>query len=169
MAMVLGIVGILGFFPGNTGAVWGLGALLIVLNFIYNITVSPACTSTPSGCELLTLNQGYTIVGELPSTRVRQQSVVVNRAVYLGVGVVIQQLVPRMLSPEEWNWGGRCGLFFLGTNLISTLYCYLRLSETKGRTYGELEILFIDKVPARKFASTRVDGEWHPMTLLYDG
>lgn len=52
MAMVLGIVGILGFFPGNTGAVWGLGALLIVLNFIYNITVGPACTSTPPCCEL---------------------------------------------------------------------------------------------------------------------
>lgn len=69
-----------------------------------------------------------------------------------------------MLSPEEWNWGGRCGLFFLGTNLISTLYCYFRLPETKGRTYGELEILFSDKVPARKFASIRVDGECNPIT-----
>ena len=95
----------------------------------------------------------------MPATRVRQQSVVLARAVYLIVGVVIQQLVPRMLSPQEWNWGGRLGLFFLGTNLLSFAYCYFRLPETKGRTYGELEILFGDKVPARRFASTKVDGE----------
>ncbi|WVW85182.1 hypothetical protein I302_107220 [Kwoniella bestiolae CBS 10118] len=142
MAIALGVIGILGFFPNNHGAIWGLGVLLIILNFVYNITVGPTC---------------YTIVGELPSTRVRQQSVVIARAVYLCVGVVIQQLVPRMLSPEEWNWGGRCGLFFLGTNLISTAYCYFRLPDTRGRTYGELEILFNDGVPARKFASTAVD------------
>ena len=98
-------------------------------------------------------------MGELPATRVRQQSVVIARAVYLIVGVVIQQLVPRMLSPQEWNWGARCGLFFLGTNLISLAYCYLRLPESKGRTYGELEILFEEKVPARKFSQTKVDGE----------
>jgi MFS transporter, SP family, general alpha glucoside:H+ symporter len=27
----------------------------------------------------------------------------------------------------------------------------------KGRTYGELDVLFEHKVPARKFASTKVD------------
>nr|XP_018260033.1 uncharacterized protein I303_08105 [Kwoniella dejecticola CBS 10117]OBR82191.1 hypothetical protein I303_08105 [Kwoniella dejecticola CBS 10117] len=142
MAIALGVIGILGFFPNNNGAIWGLGVLLIILNFVYNITVGPTC---------------YTIVGELPSTRVRQQSVVIARAVYLCCGVVIQQLVPRMLSPQEWNWGGRCGLFFLGTNLLSTLYCYFRLPDTRGRTYGELEILFNENIPARKFASTTVD------------
>jgi SP family general alpha glucoside:H+ symporter-like MFS transporter len=48
-----------------------------------------------------------------------------------------------MLSAQDWNWGARCGLFWLGTNLVSILYCYLRLPESKNRTYGELDILFV--------------------------
>lgn len=30
-------------------------------------------------------------------------------------------------------------------------------AETKGRTYAELDILFENKVPARKFASTKIE------------
>jgi SP family general alpha glucoside:H+ symporter-like MFS transporter len=33
----------------------------------------------------------------------------------------------------------------------------LAAAETKGRTYTELDILFENKVPARKFASTKID------------
>ena len=30
-------------------------------------------------------------------------------------------------------------------------------AETKGRTYAELDILFTNKVPARKFAKTKIE------------
>lgn len=30
-------------------------------------------------------------------------------------------------------------------------------AETKGRTYAELDILFENRVPARRFASTRIE------------
>ena len=36
-------------------------------------------------------------------------------------------------------------------------WTYFRLPEPKGRTYGELDVLFENKVSARKFAKTRVD------------
>ncbi|RYP04302.1 hypothetical protein DL765_010234 [Monosporascus sp. GIB2] len=36
--------------------------------------------------------------------------------------------------------------------------CLVReLAETKGRTYAELDILFKNRVPARRFAKTRVE------------
>jgi SP family general alpha glucoside:H+ symporter-like MFS transporter len=38
-----------------------------------------------------------------------------------------------------------------------SLGTYFRLPEPKGRTFGELDILFEDRVPARKFATTQVD------------
>lgn len=95
---------------------------------------------------------GYTIVAELPSTRVRPQSIVLARITYILSGVVCQQLAPRMLSAEAWGWGGRCGLFWLGTNIISMVYCYFRLPESKNRTYGELDVLFVSV--ARPFKST---------------
>ena len=37
------------------------------------------------------------------------------------------------------------------------IYLYFRLPETKGRTYAELDILFANHVPARKFAKTKVE------------
>jgi SP family general alpha glucoside:H+ symporter-like MFS transporter len=40
---------------------------------------------------------------------------------------------------------------------LEVLQSYFRLPEPKGRSYGELDILFEEKVPARKFKSTKVD------------
>ena len=37
------------------------------------------------------------------------------------------------------------------------MWVYFRLPEPKGRTYGELDILFEQRVSARKFATTNVD------------
>ena len=37
------------------------------------------------------------------------------------------------------------------------LWTYFRLPEPKGRTYGELDVLFENNVSAKKFASTTVD------------
>ena len=36
-------------------------------------------------------------------------------------------------------------------------WTYFRLPEPKGRTYGELDVLFERRVPARKFKTTSVD------------
>jgi hypothetical protein len=40
--------------------------------------------------------------------------------------------------------------------MLTCIWAYFRLPETKNRTYEELDILFSKKVPARKFATTDV-------------
>lgn len=65
--------------------------------------------------------------------------------------------MPRMLGVNSWNWGAKTGLFWAGLVVLILIWAYLRLPETKGRTYGELDVLFEQEVNARKFASTRVD------------
>lgn len=144
MSINLGVIGVLGCIKQTSNVAWGVGALLIVLTLIFSCTVGPAC---------------YSIVAELPSTRVRQLTVILARATYLVSGVVIQQLSPRMLGVADWNWGAKAGFFYLGTNALSCAYCYFRLPESKGRTYGQLDVLFMRGVSARKFASTNVSGE----------
>ncbi|KAM6517497.1 hypothetical protein FSOLCH5_008460 [Fusarium solani] len=56
-----------------------------------------------------------------------------------------------------WGWGAKTGLFYAGTNLLCFIWCWFRLPETKDRTFGEIDILFENKVPARKFKYTKVD------------
>ena len=58
-----------------------------------------------------------------------------------------------------WNWGGKAGLFYAGTNLLCNVWCYFRLPETKDRSFGEIDLLFENKISARKFKSTKVDRE----------
>jgi SP family general alpha glucoside:H+ symporter-like MFS transporter len=41
------------------------------------------------------------------------------------------------------------------------MWVYFRLPEPRGRTYGELDMLFEQKVSARKFAKTKVDPFGH--------
>ena len=62
-----------------------------------------------------------------------------------------------MMNPVEWNLLGKTGFFWGGTAFCIFVWSYFRLPEVKGRTYEELDILFMNEVPARKFATTHVD------------
>jgi hypothetical protein len=61
------------------------------------------------------------------------------------------------LGIAAWNWGAKTGLFYAGTNLLCNIWCWFRLPETKDRTFGEIDLLFHHRVPARKFKYTKVD------------
>ena len=68
-----------------------------------------------------------------------------------------------MLNPSAWNWGAKAGFFWAGTCALCAVWTYFRLPEPKGRTYGELDVLFERGVSARKFKTTeveRVDAEF---------
>lgn len=56
-----------------------------------------------------------------------------------------------------WNWGAKAGFFYAGTNILCLIWCWFRLPETKDRSFGEIDLLFEAKVPARKFKYTQVD------------
>ena len=62
-----------------------------------------------------------------------------------------------MLSENAWNWGSKGAFLYLGTCAILTVYFFFCLPETRNRSFGEIELLFENKVPARKFAKTKVD------------
>lgn len=61
------------------------------------------------------------------------------------------------INATAWNWRGRAGFFWAGSCLLITIWAYFRLPETKGRSPAEIDKLFMDKVPARQFASTKVE------------
>lgn len=61
------------------------------------------------------------------------------------------------MTSIAWNWGAKSALFYAGTNLLCNIWCWYRLPETKDRTFGEIDVLFDNKVSARKFKTTTVD------------
>lgn len=61
-----------------------------------------------------------------------------------------------MMSKLTESGRGKAGFFWAVSCLLCTIWAYFRLPETKGRSPAEIDRLFMDKVPARKFASTEV-------------
>jgi SP family general alpha glucoside:H+ symporter-like MFS transporter len=140
LTLLLLLVGLISI-SNSKGASWGIGSLLLVYTFTYDITVGPVC---------------YSLVAEIPSTRLKTKSIVLARNVYNVFGIVNGVIMPYMLNPTAWNWRGKAGFFWAGMCALCWLWTYFRLPEPRGRTYGELDILFEQRVAARKFAGTDV-------------
>ncbi|KAH8926173.1 maltose permease [Atractiella rhizophila] len=141
MCVVLFIIGGLGF-SNSDSAGWASGSLLIALNLAYNSTLGPIC---------------YALIAEVGSTHLRQKTVALARIAYQLMNIICGIIVPRQLSPADWNWGPKAGFFWAGSCIFCIIWCFFRLPETRGRSYAELDILFENKVPAWKFSKTQVD------------
>lgn len=142
LAGIMILTAVLGTVHPTDSTRWAIGALLIIFTFTYDITVGPVC---------------YSLVAEIGSTRLRSKTVVLARNLYNVGGIIVGILNPYMLNPTAWNLGPKSGYLWFATSCIGIVWTFFRLPEPKGRTYGELDILFEDRVPARKFKTTQVD------------
>ncbi|KAJ5905583.1 general substrate transporter [Penicillium subrubescens] len=142
--LVIGGLGVAEDFSNSSQKIqlaWAVGSLLLVYAFFYDVTIGPVC---------------YSLVAEIPSVQLRTKSVVLARASYNILNIISNIITPYMLNPSAWNWGAKAGFFYGGTCLLSVIYTYFCIPEPIGRTYGELNVLFRQKVSARKFATTQV-------------
>ncbi|KIW09858.1 hypothetical protein PV08_11959 [Exophiala spinifera] len=139
---LLMIVGGMGVAGTSRGPSLAAGTLLMIYTFVYDFTIGPVC---------------YALVADIPSTRLKIKTVVLARNLYNVGGIINNTLMPRMLLNTEWNWGAKTGFFWAGACALLFVYMYFRLPEPKGRTYGEMDVLFENKVSARKFRTANVD------------
>lgn len=93
-------LGIMGSVPVSeeTTAI-GIAVMLLLANFTFKIALGPI---------------GFTIVGEMPSGRVRAQTIVLGRICYVAGGLAVNQLIPRMINPTAWVGPGlkKCRIAF---------------------------------------------------------
>jgi SP family general alpha glucoside:H+ symporter-like MFS transporter len=122
--------------------VYATGALLLVFTLVYDVTVRTVA---------------YSIDVEIPSDRLRTKAIVLYVNLYNVMGTINGVITPYMLNPSAWRWRGKAGFFWAGLRFLYPVWTYFRLPEPKGRTYGELDILFEKKASARKFAKAVVD------------
>ena len=126
----------------NSQAQWAIGSMLLIWTFVYDSTVGPVC---------------FSLVTEIPSTRLKTKTVVLSRNTFNVFCIIGNIITPRMLNPTAWNWRAKSGFFWAGTGFLCLVWTYFRVPEPKDRTYAELDLLFEQKVSARKFKSTPVD------------
>ncbi|CZT10456.1 related to alpha-glucoside transport protein [Rhynchosporium graminicola] len=143
--LIVGIVGFAAKEKDKTTVAYVTAAFLIVVQCIFKVSLGPAT---------------YVVVGEMASNRVRAQTIVLGRAVYVCCGIVVQQINPRMLNTKKdgaWGLGAKTGIVYFGLCFVWSAYVWFCLPETKNRSFADLDYLFQKKVDARKFTTTPVD------------
>lgn len=140
------LIGVLSILPSNSSLRWSIAALLLSFTITYNATIGPIC---------------YAIVPEIPSARLRTRTVCLARISYNTLGISANIVTPMMLNPTAWGWGGKMGFFWSGTCSLGIVWSWFRLPEPKGKNFDEINVLFEERVPARKFKSTIVTLQGH--------
>lgn len=142
MAVILFIIGFLNIRTGQSGVGLSQAVLTLLWTFIFQLTVGQL---------------GWALPAEMGSTRLRQKTICLARNSYYVVSVISQVLQPYFMNPTQWNLKGYTGFFWGSTALAVGVWAFFRLPETKGRSFEELDVLFANEVPARKFKQQCVD------------
>lgn len=137
LAFLLFMIGIFDVIPGSSAVpVYGQVACIILFSFIYLLTLGPT---------------SYTLLSEVSSSRLRSRTIGLGIVVQSIFGIILNIVIPLMISPDAANLKGKIGFIFGGTTLISFVWIFFRVPETKGRGFRELDSMFELKVSARRF------------------
>ncbi|RQM05142.1 hypothetical protein DH86_00003150 [Scytalidium sp. 3C] len=136
MTVILFVIGFLDFGRANSGAVWAQATLMDIWTFIYQMTIGPIC---------------FVIISEVSATRLRSKTIAISTAIQATATIVFTVAMPYMLNTDEADWRGKAGYLFGAISLVCCVWCWLRIPETRRRTFEELDILFEKKVPSRQF------------------
>ncbi|KAK3364643.1 general substrate transporter [Lasiosphaeria hispida] len=89
--------------------------------------------------------------GEIPSQRLRSYTFGMAAAVgFLGAWITTFT-APYFINPSALNWGPKYGYIWFPSCFIALIWVFIFLPETKGRTLEEIDEMFEQRLPARKF------------------
>lgn len=135
-------IGILNIWTENDTVAMSQAVLTLVWTFVFQLSIGQL---------------GWALPAEVGSTRLRQRTVCLARNTYYMAFVVAQTLQPFFMNPTQWNMKGYTGFFWGTTAMLTWIWAFFRLPETKNRTYEELDRLFARNTPTWKFETAVVD------------
>lgn len=93
----------------------------------------------------------HAVAAEIPTQRLRDKTYAFGSVFNISVQFAISFSMPYLLNPEFANLGSKVGFIFGTTAFFAALFTWFCIPECKGRTLEEIDRLFLDKVPVRKF------------------
>lgn len=136
-AITAGLLLIGGISIRNTKpALMATVAFMTIWGFLYQMTLGAVA---------------YAVGGETPSSALRQKTYSINIMSATAVSCAVLQAIPYLINTDEANLGGKVCFVFFGLSVPTCVYFYFCLPEMAGRSYAEIQEMFDDGVPARKF------------------
>lgn len=127
---------------GSPGAIKGSVALILVYNFFYNISIGATA---------------YTMLCEVATSRLRVKTISIGVALQYTIYCVWAFVIPFMFNPDKANLGAKTAFLFGGLGCLCLVYLWFYQPETAGRSFEELDELFMKKVNVRDFATYKTD------------
>lgn len=116
------------------------GRVILSMTAIYLFVASG--TTSPFSWQVAT---------EVPSQRLRGHTLGFASSVTYLMGWSITFTIPYFINPTALNWGPKYAYIWFVTNLLIVVYTYFVVPETNKRTLEEIEEMYNQKVPIRKF------------------
>ncbi|KPM45283.1 hypothetical protein AK830_g1277 [Neonectria ditissima] len=131
----------------NKQAVEATVAFILLYCWMYNLSIGAVA---------------FTVLAEVSTSRLRAKTVGIGLAVVNGLNMMWSFVLPYLFNPDKANLGAKVAFVFGGCSVLSLIYLWLELPETAGRTYEELDEMFMKAIPARKFK------DFHPEAQVTD-
>ncbi|SPO04116.1 related to maltose permease [Cephalotrichum gorgonifer] len=128
----------------DVGAIKGVIAMQLIFAWFYNVTIGATA---------------FTILAEVSTSRLRAKSVAIGIFLQNILFTIIAFVAPFLFNPDKANLGAKTTFIFAGLVLGAVVFVWFYLPETTGRTFEELDEMFMKRVPARKFKSYKTDAE----------
>ena len=125
------------------GTIKGTVALLLLYNYVYNLTIGATA---------------FSLSAEVATARLRAKTASLTFALQGALFSMWGLVLPYLFNPDKANLGAKVTFIFGGLSVLSTIYLWFYQPEVAGRSYEELDEMFRRRVPARKFKTYQLDG-----------
>lgn len=126
------------------GAIKGTVAMILIYCWWYNVTIGATA---------------YTILCEVSTSRLRVKTIAIGLASQNGLSMMWSFVLPYLFNPDKANLGAKLAFIFGGLAVLSLVYLWFCLPETAGRTYEELDEMFVKGISAREFKDFKPEAQ----------
>ena len=131
LLLLIGVLDVVPNYINRPNVIWAQSSMMVVYNFFYDLTFGPLC---------------FVIICETSSAKLRGKTIALATAVNALINLACAVGIPYAINPDQGNLRGKLAFIFLGTAVLSCIYCYFCLPETKGRTFEELVSMYLQSV-----------------------
>ncbi len=115
--------------PDSPAAAKCLVAFVCIYDFTYGATWGPVPLA---------------VLAEVPSNGLRSKTISIATTLDWTAAMFITCGSPYLISPQYANIGTKMGFIFGGCMILSTVWAYFDLPETKDRTLEEIDEMFLN-------------------------
>ncbi|KAK9235051.1 general substrate transporter [Lipomyces kononenkoae] len=122
----------------------GAVTMILVYCWLYNVTIGAT---------------SFVLLTEVSTARLRVKTIAIGVAIQQSFSVMWNFVLPYLFNPDQANLGGKVAFIFGGICFPCIGFLWWYLPETAGRSYEELDEMFMKHVPPRKFKGYVTEAE----------